>query len=334
MSRRRGTHREFDQGGWSRSQIRRAVRAGRLTRLRHGWYAFPGANPEVVRAVRSGGVLGCVSALAFHGAWDLHETRLHVHRSEFGRGKRGKVGWCRPVGDRCSPAAGVDDVVNALRSASCCVSDEDFVVLLDSAIHHKLISRTAAAACLAGISERVDRLVALSDRAESGTESATRLRLRSRNIVLRPQVVIPGIGRVDFLVGRRLVIEVDSVAHHLSRENYHRDRTRDQKLAGLGYLVIRLTWEQVSSGWAEVEERILTIIRHWLHLRPLVTRPRSRTSVCAPGQRPDCVAAASRPRFGTVGRPAGEARWRGSSSRPLLRPGLAEGSRARTDRGG
>lgn len=284
--------------GWSRAQLRRAVRSGRLERLRHGWYAFPGADADVVRAVRSGGVLGCVSALKFHGAWDLGQTRLHVHRSEFGRGKGGKLPWCRPVGDRPSPRGGVDDVADALRSASCCVSDDDFVVLLDSVIDRGLLTRAQAECCLSGISDRVDRLVEMSDRAESGSETMVRLRLRSRNVSIRPQVTIPGIGRVDFLVGKRLVIEVDSVEHHTSATNYHRDRLRDQRLVARGYLVIRVTWEQVMFGWDELEERIMSIIRNRLHLRDLVGPPRAQTAACTRGQRHSCVVAAYGPRFG------------------------------------
>ena len=288
--------------GWTRSRLRCGVRTGRLRRLRRGWYAFPGADPEGVRAVASGGVLGCVSALKFYGVWDLHQSRLHVHRSEFGRRRGGgRVCWCRPVGDRCSPSSGVDDVVDALRSASCCVADEDFVVVVDSAIDRGLVSRAEVVQCLSGISDRVDRLLGLTDRAESGTESLVRLRLRARNIIVWPQVSIPGVGRVDFLIGKRLVLEVDSVEHHLSRQNYQRDRVRDQKLVALGYLVVRVTWEQVMSGWEEVEDRILTIIRHRLHLRALVGgRSQSRTSACTARGRARIDAAASTPRFGTV----------------------------------
>lgn len=46
-------------------------------------------------------------------------------------------------------------------------------------------------------------------RAESGIETMVRLRLESLNIRLRPQVSIPMVGRVDFLVGTSLIIEVE-----------------------------------------------------------------------------------------------------------------------------
>lgn len=110
--------------------------------------------------------------------------------------------------------------------------------------------------------------MARSDRSESGTESLVRYRLRSRQIGVRPQVSIESAGRVDLLVGRRLVIEVDSVAHHTSTAAYRRDRRRDRRLAALGYLVVRLTYEEVMYEWDNVLADLLMIIRSGAHLTP------------------------------------------------------------------
>src|SRR5262245_29057267 len=53
-------------------------------------------------------------------------------------------------------------------------------------------------------------LLDLSDSdAQSGIETKVRLFLRSRRIPFRVQVAISGVGRVDLLVGDRLVIELD-----------------------------------------------------------------------------------------------------------------------------
>jgi len=97
-----------------------------------------------------------------------------------------------------------------------------------------------------------------------------RLRLRSAGIRTRSQVEIPGVGRVDHLVGNRLVIECDSVLHHLNK--YQSDRTRDRELAGRGYLVLRLTYEDVVYGWDRVMSDIQSIIRRGDHLRPIKNR--------------------------------------------------------------
>jgi hypothetical protein len=60
---------ELHRGGLTTWQIRREVDIGSLVALRHGWYATPTADPDVVSAVRAGGVLGCVAALRKHGLW-------------------------------------------------------------------------------------------------------------------------------------------------------------------------------------------------------------------------------------------------------------------------
>lgn len=96
-----------------------------------------------------------------------------------------------------------------------------------------------------------------------------RLRLRAAGIHLRTQVVIPGVGRVDFLVGNRLVIEADSREHHLPK--YQVDRTRDRVATGLGYLVIRLTYEDVVHRWDVVFADIQSVIRRRWHRRAITT---------------------------------------------------------------
>jgi len=90
-------------------------------------------------------------------------------------------------------------------------------------------------------------------------KSATiiRLRLRARGIRLRSQVDIPGVGRVDFLVGDRLIIEADSVEHHLPK--YQSDRTRDRVATAMGYLMIRLTYEDVVYHWDTALADILAV---------------------------------------------------------------------------
>ena len=44
---------------------------------------------------------------------------------------------------------------------------------------------------------------------------------------------------VDFLVGRRILVEVDGYVH-LTRDNLHKDYNKDQRLQALGYRVLRI----------------------------------------------------------------------------------------------
>jgi very-short-patch-repair endonuclease len=51
---------------------------------------------------------------------------------------------------------------------------------------------------------------------------------------------------VDFVWRKeKVIVEVDGYQYHGSRRSYHRDRARDRKLAAEGYLVIRVTWDEI-----------------------------------------------------------------------------------------
>ncbi len=58
------------------------------------------------------------------------------------------------------------------------------------------------------------------------------------------QVEFAGVGFVDFMVGERVVIEVDSEAWHGGAEQQRRDYARDLELAARGAIVIRVNYSQ------------------------------------------------------------------------------------------
>lgn len=130
----------------------------------------------------------------------------------------------------------------------------------DSALHLGLLSPRQVARSIRGASAGAARSVRRVDVADSGTESLVRQRLRGKRVRVRTQVRIDGVGRVDMVLGRRVVLEVDSRAHHTEADSYQRDRLRDLKLLARGFVVIRVTWEQVMFGWADVEPLILTAL--------------------------------------------------------------------------
>lgn len=237
------------------------TRRGELIPIRRNWYALPGANDEVVRAVRSGGVLGCVSALVFRGAWQPNENRIHVYRTQKGRrGSTNGLGWC-PVGTRVALDVAVAPIDLATQQVLRCGSDRDALVLMESLVNRRHVGREEAVRLLGS------KLGARLRAAESGTETMVRYGLEERGIPVRSQVTIRGIGRVDLLVGDRLVIEVDSRQHHHNEKAYHSDRRRDQQLLAQGYLVVRVTWEQVNLNLVEVEELIQLLVSRGDHLR-------------------------------------------------------------------
>lgn len=265
------TRRQLLSIGCSDSDIRRAVRTGALLRLRPGWYRGRSAHDAVVRAVQAGGALSCVAALKLHGAWVPPGSDLHVRRSPYHRARKpGRVHGCRcPGRPRAAVSRAVDTLSDAVTAATSCLSTEAAVAVLDSVLERRLMRLEELTELLSGLPGRRRLLDLIDQRAQSGTETFSRLRLRSRRIRLRPQVTIGDIGRVDLLVGERLVIEVDSRAHHTSPQNYARDRARDRRLVSLGYIVVRLTYEDVMYDWDTVVADIIAIIRRRRHRRPL-----------------------------------------------------------------
>ncbi|GAA1394196.1 hypothetical protein GCM10009599_18240 [Luteococcus peritonei] len=140
-------------------------------------------------------------------------------------------------------------------------------MLAESAVSQGLITLDDLR-CTLSARASARRAIDALDRGESGTETLVRLRLRARGVRLRTQVEIAGVGRVDLLVGDRLVIEVDSRAHHTGAENYANDRRRDLVLRSKGYVVVRLTLAQVMHDWPAVEQHLLAMIRRGDHRWP------------------------------------------------------------------
>jgi hypothetical protein len=57
----------------------------------------------------------------------------------------------------------------------------------------------------------------------------------------------------------RTIVELDGRAYH-GEDRFQRDRTRDQRLAALGFVVIRLTWDDVTRRSGEVLKRIASTV--------------------------------------------------------------------------
>lgn len=260
--------------GLGRYEIQRLHAVGDLVRLRRGWWATRQADQRVVRAVRAKAALTCASALHVHGVWVLDLSRLHVRHSKHfqQRGAApnpapGEVKLCHVPGRPHASEDGIDDLAVALSAAAQCLAAAELVIVLDSIMNLRLLTRTEMAGALAEAPARTRALIDRCDRAESGTETLVRLRLRASGVRVRTQVPVDGIGRVDLLVGDRLIIEVDSREHHTSSEAYESDRTRDRRLTARGYLVIRLSYRQVLREWDEVEPDLLALIRRDAHAR-------------------------------------------------------------------
>src|SRR5699024_4198688 len=116
-----------------------------------------------------------------------------------------------------------------------CLDPMDVGILADSALHQELVHEADNAmirrAAPRAMHRVLDRTSAL---AESGTETKVRLYFQLKRVPVRAQVRIPGVGRVDLLVGNRWIIECDSKEHHTGSSQYEYDRERDGAAVDLG----------------------------------------------------------------------------------------------------
>jgi very-short-patch-repair endonuclease len=89
-------------------------------------------------------------------------------------------------------------------------------------------------------------------------------------------VVNARLGRfeVDFLwAEQRLVVEVDGYAYHANRRAFERDRAKDATLAAAGYMVIRVTWRQLTRGSETVIARVAAALAARSADRPIRSAP-------------------------------------------------------------
>lgn len=262
---------ELRARGHSLRDIDRPVRSGELQRVRRGWVAFPDAPADRVAAVRLGGILSCTSVLRRQGIWaGVDDERLHVrvprytHLPPPARG----VTFHRSLQleGLPLPRGGVDPVSWALAHAVLCQGRLDAVASLDSALHTLSVRPRQLARVMDQLPGRYRRYIDLTDpRADSGIETRVRLGLRAVNIPFRIQVELEGVGRIDLLVGERLVIECDGRAWHSGDEAVKRDYNRDLGAAERGYLVLRLSYAQVMFEWPRVAAAVRGLVARGEH---------------------------------------------------------------------
>jgi len=242
------SYRDLRATGLTRGDLDRLLREGRLLRARRDTYLPADVPSALLRAVRLGGRLDCLSLLSEHGVFAHDTSRLHI---QFDRGAsrlpaRGAdtcAHW------RMSGAARRDTqttLIEALVQSATCQPPRSVVASLDSAWHHGHIGEDDIGEIFTLLPRRYRRLRGLLDpSAESGPETLLRLILRSLGLRWRSQVPIPGVGRVDFVVEGWLIIECDSKAHHSSWEAQRADRRRDRAAAAAGFVTLRLTAEEI-----------------------------------------------------------------------------------------
>ncbi|TXK13901.1 hypothetical protein FVP77_09885 [Microbacterium hatanonis] len=253
---------------------------GHLVRARRDHY-LPGDTAEaVIRAVRVGGRLTCLSLLSMLSVFVLRHRALHVHlprnasrmrsphdrrRALSSRTRRGvRLHWL-PLINPPGKSACVS-ILDALAHSVLCQAPRAALATLDSALHQGLVRMDEVADMFHALPAKYRVLFALLDpRSESGPETIMRLMLRGLGCEVKVQVAFEGIGRVDLLVDGWLVIECDSRGFHTGWESQERDRRRDILLAARGYTTLRPTAKMI----IDEPELVLAAVK-----RALATRPR------------------------------------------------------------
>lgn len=245
--------------GFTRSHLSRAVREGSVIRIRRGVFATDETAPLLVRAAAHGGAVTCAGALRLHGIWVLNDDdAVHVWLGANGRVHHRD---CDCVGHWFDGPTilGLAPVDDALVHVFACHGAETFFAALESALRQRKVHSIGLLRSRLPASARWLVDLARND-ADSGLESLLRLRLHILGIRLDCQVRVPGVGRVDFVIGGRLILETDGAEHHGNPSQRHRDLVRDAAASAAGFESLRFDYALVVYEWPKVQAAIVAAL--------------------------------------------------------------------------
>jgi very-short-patch-repair endonuclease len=262
--------------GATKRDLSDAVRAGVLARPRQGVYVLPETSAGRMEALGHRGRIACATAARDRGLWTLDggddepvHTWVHPdrHPARHRRLDHGDDERCcilhRDVAVDPPDLVRVG-ILHCLVQLAQCHGEEAFFAALESALRQRLISARQRARLRAAVPPELVELVDLARMdADSGLESLVRLRLHRLGIAVACQVNIPGVGRVDFVIGDCLIVEADGGTH--GGDNRHRDLLRDAIAMGLGFVILRFDSALILHDWETVEAAILAALDRSLH---------------------------------------------------------------------
>ena len=266
------TYQELRKSGLSRSEIGKGIDDGSLTSPRRGVYERLGVCADIRTAAAHGGWIACVSAAKHLELWVAeHGDVLHVGLRTHGRaythdGCSCVVHWSDPD-DAKRSAFGVPSVRVVLRQILRCQGLEAFFVALESALRQRKLANADFDRLRQHTNAQARDAIGFARRdADSGLESLLRWRLRSHNLSVRTQQSLASVGRVDFVIGDRLIVEVDGAPNHDGESHRHKDLVRDANAAAWGFVTLRFDYALVVHDWDTVELAILGLVDRGLHL--------------------------------------------------------------------
>ncbi|MDH6235892.1 type IV toxin-antitoxin system AbiEi family antitoxin domain-containing protein [Cryobacterium sp. CG_9.6] len=266
--------------------LRTAVTEGSLIRVRRGYYALPATSPRVIEAVRVGGRLGCISAIADAGGFAFEGQYTHIHvgpgasrlRAPQNRLQRlteetrngVELHWdeLRHPSDGNEFSIGLPD---ALIQIFRCQQPRLALATVDNVLHLRLLPWDAVAGIFAALPADLQYLQSRIDaRTESGQETVLRWIVLEAGIECEIQVTIEPVGRVDLLIAGFLVVEADSRSFHDGWDRHSADRTRDCDLAALGYVTYRALYKDIMYHPERVIAAIMGLLATHEHFRTVI----------------------------------------------------------------
>lgn len=245
----------WEANGFTRAQLRAAERRGVLQHELPGYYGLPDCPEDLMLAASLGSSLTCASAAAILGWW-LLETPVQPHV----RADRSiqHAGICLHRGRRTRGrliAAPADIVRDAFR----CRPPLQALVIAESAVARNAVSVRKLQQALGRTRDwQAQGLLAGMGRPKaSPLEVCARYHLLAAGLQVQEEVLLTGVGRVDFLVAGRLIVEIDGFEFHSSRQHYRQDRTRWNAATVQGYHTLRITAELVLGN----PERFVQLVR-------------------------------------------------------------------------
>ncbi|WEV77781.1 type IV toxin-antitoxin system AbiEi family antitoxin domain-containing protein [Janibacter cremeus] len=281
---------QLDEADVDELTLARLVRRGALVRIRRGLFAagsaWREATPEQRLVLRTRAVLmdrpeaaaSHMSAAVLHGLpiWGGSVARVDIVCSTPRRRLRSGIGlhpW--PAGITPVVVDGQPAVPVPVAVAQVCVEHGVVpgLVCLDRALHEGSVTIDAVAQAGDDLAlgprawRRLELVMEGSDAAcESVGETRTRVLLTDFGLQVRSQVAIRDeagfVGRVDFLVGDRVVVEFDGMVKYDGvdgRRALQQEKAREDRLRAAGYVVVRLVWADLDRP-----ERVFDLVRRAL----------------------------------------------------------------------
>lgn len=267
---------ELRAEGYTVDRIRAEIGQGVLERVIRGWYCRPGADRGAVRAMRLGGRIGCVSALALHGGWLPPDAGLHIGFPSHASGRRlatreapeGTVAHWHPKAASTGSAFAVMPIEHAIGDLLLCQPPAFVVATLDSLLHKRVVQRNRVGALVLQGPTRTHYLAPLlHPESGSGIESIVRFGLWAAGIRARIQVVVRGDYRVDVLIDDWLVLELDGRGTHAQKQAFTADRRREATIMRDGRIVLRFSYATVMYDWAFLLACVQDVLRQHAPVR-------------------------------------------------------------------